>query len=157
MIKKITLLYFFILFLSYNSIIAQKKLSVKSFDQIDSLVKLSSKKIVVFIHTDWCKYCLKMHQTTFKNEEIIKELNQNFLFISFDAETKEAITFNHQQFNYIPNSSDSGIHELAKALATLNKKVSYPTLCILNSKYEIIFQYNQYLNANQLKNILEKI
>lgn len=120
-------------------------------------MKVAPKKIVFFIHTDWCKYCFKMKETTLKNKHVIQLLNDHFYYISLNAEQKENITFNQQQFKYIPNSTHSGVHELAKALGTINQKISYPTLSILNSSYEIIFQYNQYLEANQLQEILEEI
>lgn len=139
-----------------HKIKAQEKLNTYSFKEVDSILKKSPKNTVIFIHTSWCKYCLKMKQTTFKNKEIIKKLNENFLFVFFDAENNETITFNNQQFSYIPNGINSGVNELAIALATIKNEISYPTLCILNSNYEIIFQYNQFLDKTQLENILLK-
>jgi archaeosine-15-forming tRNA-guanine transglycosylase len=42
-----------------------------------------------------------MENTTFKNKAVIDELN-TILFYSFDAETKEAITYNDHTFTLNP-------------------------------------------------------
>jgi len=128
-----------------------------SFEQLDSLEKGNSKPIIIFFHTEWCKYCQKMQNTTFKNDRIIKLLNSNFYFVDFDVEEKRSVKFNGHTFKYKPTGSNTGIHELAEQLATVDHKISYPTLCFLNAKYEIIFQYNQYLNTNDLLTILHRL
>ncbi len=129
----------------------------QNFESIEKILKKEPRPIVVFIHTDWCKYCLTMENTTFKNEEIIKALNNSFYFISFNAESRESIRFMNYNFKFIPNGRKTGIHELAVQLGTVDGKVSYPTLTILNDKYEIIFQHSSYLNAKQLNKILDKL
>ena len=47
-----------------------------SFEEIDSLQRIEKRKTIIFIQTDWCQFCHAMKNTTFKNEEIIKELNK---------------------------------------------------------------------------------
>jgi hypothetical protein len=42
-------------------------------------------------------------------------------------------------------------------LGTINNQISYPVLCVLNYKNEIVFQHNSFLNAKDLLLILEKI
>lgn len=133
------------------------QLNLVQFEQVDSLQKVEKRNVIVFIHTDWCKYCKVMHNKTFKNENVIKLLNDKFYFIDFDAEEKRKIVFNNATFDYKPNGSSSGIHELAVQLGTINGQISYPTLCVLNEKNEIIFQYSSFLNAKDLLKILEKL
>jgi len=74
-----------------------------------------------------------------------------------DAEDKKDIRFNKHTFQYKPTGTNTGIHELATALATSNNQVSYPTLTILDSDYSIVFQQASYLKAQDLLEILEKI
>ena len=50
---------------------AQEKLNTYTFKEADSILKQSKKNTVVFIHTTWCKYCLKMNETI-NTEKIIK-------------------------------------------------------------------------------------
>ncbi|AWK03549.1 thioredoxin [Flavobacterium crocinum] len=129
-----------------------------SFEEIDSLQQIQKRKIIVFIHTDWCQFCQRMKTTTFRNKEIIEKLNSDFYFVDFNAEEKREITFNNQVFKYKPSGNNVGVHELALQLGTINNQIVYPVLCVLNEKNEIILQYNNYLNPksfiilmNQLK------
>jgi thioredoxin-related protein len=142
-------------FLQAQSLFAQIK--TVRFEQIDSLQKIEKRNVVVFIHTDWCKYCQTMQNTTFKNDSIIYKLNTQFYFIDLNAEQKENIVFNGRTFKYKPTGTNTGIHELAEQLATEDIQVAYPTLCFLNSNKEIIFQYYQFINSTDLSTLLTRL
>ena len=150
--KDVVVILFFIL-----SLKGFGQIKAVQFEQIDSLQQLEKRSIIVFIYTDWCKYCKAMHDKTFKNKEVEKLLNEKFYFIDFNAEEKRKIIFNAARFEYKPNGNNSGIHELAIELGTINNQISYPILCVLNDKYEIVFQNNSFLNAKYLLNILEQL
>jgi thioredoxin-related protein len=149
----------FILFLVFFWAIPQSfaQLIVRNFEEIDSLQKVEKRNIIVFIHTDWCKFCQAMKNTTLKNIYVIKELNDNFYFIDFNAEEKRTIRFNNQTFRYKPSGNNTGIHELTIQLGTINKQISYPIVSVLNEKDEIIFQDNSFINAKDFKIILERL
>lgn len=98
-----------------------------------------------------------MKATTFKNQEIIEKLNSDFYFIDFNAEEKRDISFNNHVFKFQPSGNNVGVHELALQLGTINNQIAYPTLCVLNEKNEIIFQYNIYLSPNDFKILLGKL
>ena len=128
-----------------------------SFEEVELLSKENLKPIVVFTHTNWCKYCKIMENTTFKDAKIIASLNDNFYFISFDAEEKHDIVFNNHTFQFQPNGTNTGIHELAKALATIDNQVTYPSLTILEYDNSIVFQQASLLSAKALLLILDKL
>jgi len=127
------------------------------FEQIDSLQKIEKKIVVVFIHTNWCKYCEAMKHTTFKDKELINTLNKNFYFIDFDAEEKRSIAFNNNTFHYKPTGNQTGINELAEQLGDIKGKVSFPGLCILDADNQIIYQHNEFLSAKNFETILHKL
>ena len=127
------------------------------FEQIDSLQKIEKRNILIFIHTDWCKYCKMMQNTTFKNDHIIKMLNEKYYFITLNAEEKRTIFFNNHTFSYKPTGTNTGSNELTVQLGTIENKLSFPTLCILNANNEIIFQYPQYITTTDLKTILTRL
>jgi thioredoxin-related protein len=154
MFNKETALIFFFFILAIPSSFAQ--LTTHSFEEVEQFSKENPKPIVVFIHTSWCKYCKMMENSTFKNPKVIKELNENFYFISLDAESKKEITFHNHTFRFKPTGNNTGIHELATALATIDSQVIYPTLSILNADYTITLQKHSYLNAKSVLSILEK-
>ncbi len=124
------------------------------FEQLDSLQKIERRNVLVFIHTDWCKYCQIMQNTSFKNGSISKILNEKFYFIKLNAEDKRSIVCNGLTFKYKPTGVNTGINELAEQLGTVDNKLVYPTLCFLNADNEIIFQYPRYINMTDLRAIL---
>ena len=132
------------------------QLKTLTFEEAERIALQNPKPIVVFIHTNWCNYCKMMENSTFKNKEVIHLLNEGFYFISFDAESKKPINFNDQIFIHKPTGPNSGIHELATALATIDNQLSYPTIVILDDEKRILFQKQSYLSAKELQSILEK-
>ncbi|MDH7444419.1 thioredoxin family protein [Aquimarina sp. 2201CG14-23] len=153
--KVFQIISFLVLSLAYQNIAAQLK--IESFESIEDKMKIAPKPLVIFIHTDWCMYCKNMENTTFKNEDIIQRLNEKFYFASLNGESQETINFLSNSFRFQPNGNKTGVHQLAKELATVNNKTAYPTLTILNPKYEIIFQQQSFLSAKQLIKILKKL
>lgn len=133
------------------------QLKIHTFEEAEKLCKENPKPFVVFIQTSWCQYCKMMENSTFKNSEVTNLLNTDFYFISLDAESKTAIHFNNHVFQFKPNGQNTGIHELATALATINSQVVYPTVTILESDYSIVFQKHSFLNAKELLVVLKKI
>lgn len=127
------------------------------FEQIDSLQKINKKPVVVFLHTSWCKYCGTMENTTFKNADVIKLLNQKFYFVALDIEEKSAIPFHGHTFKYKPAGANTGVHELASQLGTINGQLAYPALCFLNADYEIIYQQQGYVQIKKFLEILKKL
>ena len=128
------------------------QLNTYTFEEAEKLAVQNPKPFVIFIHTDWCKICKMMQNTTFKSKEVIKELNQNFYFISFNAEDKRTISFNKNNFKFKPKGTNTGIHELAEVLSNQ----SYPTITIVNSAYTIVTQIESFTNAEMLLQVLKK-
>jgi thioredoxin-related protein len=145
--KNFTLLLFLLI---ANQNFAQ--LNRHTFEEAEKLSIENPKPFAIFIHTNWCKICKMMENTTFKNKEIINELNQNFYFISFDAEDRKNINFNKNTFKFKPKGTNSGIHELAALLSNQ----TYPTITILNSDYIILIQIESFANSKTLLPIFQK-
>lgn len=151
---KNTLLLLLVLFCAMPSGFAQLK--THTFQEAEQLSKQNPKPIVVFVHTSWCTYCKLMENSTFKNKEVVAALNANFYFVSFDAETKEPITYQGHSFYFKTNGTNTGIHELATALATIDNQVVYPTLTILETDQSILFQQHSVIRAKEMLSILQK-
>ena len=130
------------------------QLNTYRFEQVDSLLKMEKRKVMVFIYTDWCRFCQAMKNTTFKIDAIIRKLNKEFYVVYLNAEEKRNIRFNGNVFKYKPTGVDVGINELAEKLGTEKNTISYPTLCFLNEKLEVIFRYTQFASSAKLAQIL---
>ncbi len=132
------------------------QLKTHKFEEAEKLSKENPKPFVVFTSASWCNYCKKMENSTFKNPEIITILNADFYFIPLDAESNNNIDFNNHTFKFIPNGPITGLHELAISLATIDSQLIYPTITILGADYSILFQKHSFINAEELKLVLEK-
>ena len=146
----------FLFFLIFSSafIFSQKKditLKNYTFEEAYALQEKEKKPLLIFFHTDWCKYCFTMKKNTFSDKEIIKLLNDKFYFISFDAESKKPITIKGNVFK-----NKAGIHQITEILATKNGTISYPSTIIINPSNIIDEQIDSFLSADELKKLLSK-
>ena len=109
--------------------------------------KLNPKKVFVDIYTSWCGWCKKMDKSTFQDAGIIKELNDNFYAIKFDAEQKNNIIFNEATFKYV-GQGRRGSHQLAYAL--LDGRMGYPAFVMLDENFHRIVLAPGYKRADEL-------
>jgi thioredoxin-related protein len=125
-----------------------------TFEEIEGLQKIEERPIVVFIHTDWCKFCLAMKKNTFTDNKIIQKLNTSFYFIMLDAEYKKDIVFYNQTFRFKPTGLNTGIHELAEILGDKDGQMNYPLTAILSTNQNIDVQFDTFLAKKELLKIL---
>lgn len=126
-------------------------------DQLESKQDSSARPVVVFIQTDWCKYCAAMKNTTFKNEEAIRRINKDFYFVSLDGEMKSTVDWKGESYNFLPTGNNTGYHELARKLGEVNGQLNYPVTVILNEELEIIHQQVGFISAMALVEMLESV
>lgn len=127
------------------------------FKNLDSLQRKERRPVVVFLHTSWCKYCGTMKNTTLKNKEVADLLNQKFYYVSLDIEEKSDIAFRGYTFKYKPTGANTGVHQLAEQLGTINGQIAYPGICYLNADYEIIHQQEGYVPPKEFLKILKSL
>lgn len=137
-----------------NTISKTADLGMHQFESLDSLMALQQKPVVVFLHAPWCQFCKNMEQTTLTDNKVIELLNKEYYFVSFNGEQTEVVKFRNYDFQYQPTGRNSGTHELAKKLGTIDRTLTYPSLVILDPQYEIVFQYNAFLDSKQILSIL---
>lgn len=133
------------------------QLKTIAFEEVTALQKVDKRPMVVFIHTDWCRYCNGMKKTTFRNEKVVQLLQENFYFLDLNAEEERPIRFLQQTFRFKPKGHNTGTHELAEQLGSIDGKLSFPMLCFLNADYEIIYQHPGFIDAPGLVKILEHL
>ena len=129
-------------------------LKIYSFEEVEQLQKKNQKPLLVFIYTDWCKVCYGMKKTTFNNSNVIQLLNKKYYLLMLNGEEKKDISFLDKTFTYKPAGNNTGVHELAKALGSINGKMSYPTLILLNSKFQIELQIDSFINSKKMNALL---
>ena len=151
--KQLHLILFFFFWASPNSF---AQLKSYSFEEAEKLEQQQPKPIFVFVHTSWCKYCKMMENSTFKNPEVVQLLNDNFYFVSLNAESKEPIVIKDRTFTYKPKGKNTGIHELAEELATVDGNINYPTFSILDKNNTILLQISEFTDAKTMIVLLKE-
>ena len=114
-------------------------------NDVDSILKKSPKNIVVFIHTDWCKYCLMQDKITFQDSLIVSELNQNYYCVRLNAEADQQIYFLNRMY-----TKKGNIHSLSWVLGAQNNELTFPTTVLLSPQYQITNRWVGYLSKEQL-------
>lgn len=148
--KLLILLVFFCTFSGFA------QLRTYTFSEAEKLEQQNPKPIFVFIHTSWCKYCKMMENSTFKNPEVVQLLNENFYFVSLDAEQKNPILFKNNTFRFQPKGQNTGVHELAEELGTVDGAMTYPTFSILDKNNTILLQISEYTDAKTMIGLLKE-
>lgn len=133
------------------------QVSPVKFSDIEGLQQKEKRIVMVIIGTEWCKYCNSIKQSVLKDKKLTATLGRSFYTVFLNAEYKQDISFAGRAFKYKPTGVNTGVHELAGELGTINKQLAFPSLCFLNDKNEIIYQHAGYLAPISLASLLEKL
>ena len=112
---------------------------------------------MVLVGTEWCKFCHAMKHSILRDKKLKVPLARNFYTVFLNAEEKNNIVFADRVFKYKPTGVNTGVHQLAEELATIQGQVSYPSLVFLNHKNEIIYQNAGYLDPAKLAVLLQTL
>jgi thioredoxin-related protein len=118
-----------------------------TWDEAIALNKENPKKIFIDVYTEWCGWCKRMDATTFIDSAVVQYMNAHFYAVKFDAEMKDNITFQDQEFKYVKYGK-RGMHTLAYSL--LEGKASYPSFVTLTETFERIAISPGYKQPEQL-------
>ena len=135
---------------------AQELISRKVED-LTALQMNEERPVIIFLTAEWCTYCERIKETSFKQKEIISVLNDDFYYVEFDIEQKNTITIGEQEFVFVPSGVDTGIHQFAEAIGTVDGVVSTPTFVVLNARWEIVYQYNGFMNQQEIREFLNEL
>jgi thioredoxin-related protein len=127
--NKLTLL-LILFFAGMQLNIAQQSISWLTLEQAETQLATEQKKILVYMHTEWCGWCKRMERETFSNPTIVDIIDKHFYAVKFDAESGDTLFFKGRSFvNHNPRQKRH-YHELAKAL--MQGKMSFPSVVYLD-------------------------
>jgi thioredoxin-related protein len=71
---------------------ASDSINWRSYEEGMALSKIEKKKVFLHFYADWCGFCRKMANTTFKDTSLINYLNDNFMpiMVNTDREPQTA-------------------------------------------------------------------
>ena len=138
--------------LSSNANTAEKESAIHwmSFEQAVEKNQTDPKKIFIDVYTAWCGWCKVMDKNTFKDSTVASYINKNFHAVKMDAETKDTIRFQGQEFIFRPENRANDI-----AISLLNKRMSYPTTVYLDENVAMLSPVPGYLTPEQIMPILK--
>ncbi len=104
-----------------------------SLEQAEAEMKKSPEKpLFIDFYTDWCGWCKKMDGSTFKESEVVKHINDNYIPVKFDAESKSEVKFRGKTYKYVkPQTGGRGVNSFA--YFSLRGKLSYPAYAVINN------------------------
>lgn len=135
----------------------ENRLVWHTIDQIEKLQANNpndSKKVIVDVFTDWCRWCKVMDDKTFTDAALINYLNENYYMVKFNAELKDELTFKGKKYAYQGNGR-KGFNTLAAELT--QGKLSYPSFVILDEELNTLEVTRGFKNAQQFRQVLENI
>ena len=151
---------FFSLFILFFSLFPtleldqEKKIKVLTPIQLEQKMRKEQRPIVIYYHTDWCKYCSVMEAGTLGKGNIIDSLNQHYYFVKFNPESTDSFKFFGRKYRYLKAEK---YHEFKYVFDSL---YAYPSLIFLSRNLELIetvvgYQkpksFMKYLNAYKYK------
>ncbi len=116
--------------------------------------KDAPKFVLVDLYTSWCGWCKKMDDNTFSDPSISKVINDNFYAVKFDAEQQATLVFKGSEYKYT-ESGGRGVHQLAKDWGTVNGRIGYPTVVILDAEGNKLGAYPGYKDVEQMSKLLQ--
>ena len=133
----------------------QERINWIDFTQLDSLLAISPRETLLFIHTDWCSYCRKMEQEIFTKKEIVQLINKRYYAVKLDAESIDEIAFDRSIWKPLSKRKKTGqFHPLALQLLQ-GRKMIFPTLLHFDSEFRLKSIQQKYLNSKELAVFLE--
>ncbi len=105
----------------------KEKINWISMQELNEAYAKNPKPVLIDIYTSWCGWCKEMDRTTYKNDKLATYVNQHYYAVKFDAESREAITFNNKQYKY---NAQYKTNELAIFLT--GGQLSYPTTVFMS-------------------------
>lgn len=134
----------------FTPIQAQDNVQYYSIDQIQQVAKNQKKKILIEVYTKWSDGFRQLERSAMTQPQIVRYLNDNFLTVKFDAETRTDVNFRNKTYRYV-SQSGVGFNELASEL--LQGQMAYPTFVFLDENMNLI-QTIQYRSPDQFEMII---
>jgi len=146
----------FIIFIFSVSLAAQD-INWMSLEQAEAEMKNSPEKpLFIDFYTSWCGWCKKMDASTFKEAEVVKHINENYIPVKFDAEMKSEVKFRGKTYKYVkPQTGGRGVNSFA--YFSLRGKLSYPAYAVINQEGRLEKLMLGYMPKSQLLENLSQI
>lgn len=108
-------------------------------------------KMLIYLFTDWCAWCKRMDGEVFANQDLAGLINQYFVPVKLNAETRDPLTFRGREYRYVRDGK-LGYHELAAEW--LNGRLSFPSIIFIDENQQVIQAVSGVKTLEQLEQIV---
>lgn len=123
--------FIFVLWVSFSFTQKKSTLLYLTPKQLEDSMKINPKPVMIYYHTDWCKYCIVMENGTFSNSKVIDSIKKNYYMVKFNPESKDSFEFFGRTYKYIEAQK---YHEFKYVFDRIQ---AYPSVTFLNNKLEL--------------------
>jgi thioredoxin-related protein len=103
------------------------------------------KYVFVSVYTDWCTYCRKLNNVTFRAAPVLAELEKNFQSVRINAESDKPVVWKGRKMS-------------EREVAAREWGVTgYPTMLFFNAKGEVVGSYSAYADPELMERLLAYI
>ena len=139
-----------------NVVYGQKKkqagIKWLSLSEVDSLMKIEQRPILIDLYTTWCGWCRVMDKKTYSDAKVIAFVSQYFYPVKFDAESKTAFTWSKYKFSF---DKQYGVNEFTIYLT--KGKFYFPQTVFLLPQNPQPQAVSGYLDAKEMMELLGKV
>ncbi len=129
-----------------NAQVSESGIGWVAYDQGLGIAKQQNKPIFLYFYADWCTYCEKLKQTTFKDAAVLRYLEENFVSIRVDTDADSAMA-TEWNVRGLPTSwfltSDSG--KINSVPGYLDEKQFLNTLKYIHTKSYDTMSFHDFL------------
>ena len=122
-----------------------------AFENLNDSLRKERRPLLIFVYTDWCKFCKMQEQTTFSDTTVINRLRSKFYCLKLNAENKSEIIFLNR--TYSPKSS--GYHELTEYFCLVKGQITFPSTLFFNKELSLKENVPGFMDTNYFKKIIE--
>lgn len=116
--------------------VSTNKVKWYSYNEGIKKASLEKKPLVIDFYTDWCTYCKKMEAETYSEKKVSSYLNEKFVTIKVNAESKKKIKFDGKEMTEQELAMGFGVN-------------SYPTVFFMENEKNTIGTAPGYIEAPQ--------
>ena len=124
---------------------APDKIQWVALDEAVKKAAASGKYVFVTVYTDWCGYCRKLNNTTFRAQPVINELSRNFQSVRVNAESPKPVVWKGKKMTEPQGAGDAWA------------EAGFPPLLFISGKGEIIGSYSAYADPKLMVSLLTYI
>lgn len=96
--------------------------------------KATNKPVFVNVYADWCGYCRKMEQTTFRDAAVVAKLNSQFVLAKLNGESSKKLLLGKATMTESEWAMRQGVQ-------------GFPALIVLDAKGRTVVHYPGFLDS----------